>query len=303
MPYSVTPDVMSARAAHRAGRVRSEAREDILRGGGRHARGRQGAAYLPSAVCPHVRRTLALVILLALLLALLPSAAAAVAFVLEYDDPRGDVWAASADVVRVASDVADGVVTQRVEMAAAPNLTHDTLILRSWFHNSTNGSFHVVDLEIHAGREEDQKFRALVRRGAFENTSALSATWSVEGNAWVFAFPEAAVADATCFDPIVWAQHEPENGSWTTDQAGIGTRYCRVRGDPSPAPTGPPPIITRDPGAPRETGGVPVPPSVTSRAQRPPDPPGTYSPALSLPVVMGVIALTAILTSRTWRRR
>ena len=215
-----------------------------------------------------------------------PAVSAAVPFTREYTDPVGDNEAPSADVVRVTSSVEAGVVTQRVEMAAAPDLALDTVILRSWFHDSTNGSFHVVDLEVHAGAPPEEKFRSLVRRGGFEDVTPIDATWSVEGNAHVFTFSESHVADAACFDPIVWAQHEPPDGTWSADVGGVGTRYCRVRGDPTDEP------------APRAT---PEPPAAGAQAVG--GQPGTSQPPISPWLVLGVALAAVVLTHRIWRRR
>lgn len=194
-----------------------------------------------------------------------PGAIAAVPFVADYTDPQGDIEAASSDVVRVTSSVAGGVVTQRVEMAAPPDPARDTLILRSWFHNSTNGSFDVVDLEFHASGG----WRAIVRRDTFDNVTnvANASTYAVEGYAHVFTFPASLVADATCFDPIVWAQHRlVEDDRAIVDVGGVGARACRTRGDPAVSEPGPPlvPVVTGafvPPDAPRvEAPGTRAPP-------------------------------------------
>lgn len=248
-------------------------------------------------MCPRVRS------LLLLLLLVVPSASAGVPFVLSYEDPVGDNPAASADVVRFESSVRDGLVTQRVTMAAPPDPVQDTLILRSWFHNSTNGSFHVLDLEIHAHADGDAKFRAFVRRDAFENVTEVAATHTVDGDAWVFFFAEDLVADASCFDPIVWAQHEPENGSWSADQGGIGTRYCRVRGDP-PIPSTPAssPIGIRAPRDPPTLIEVPPRATTSAPAGERIAPPGSAIPPISPWVFLGLVVVVGALTYRTWRR-
>lgn len=254
-------------------------------------------------ICPRAgrgdvraRATARVLLLASLLLGALgwtPSASAGVAFERTYEDPVGDHAVAGTDIVRFTSSVAEGVVTQRVEMAGPPDALRDTLIVRSWFHDSRNGSFHTVDLEVHARAEPSEKLRALVRNGSFDDTTPLAASWTIEGNAWVFTFSEETVQDATCFDPIVWAQHEPDEGSWSNDVGGIGTRYCRVRGDPAPSPQAP-----MQSEAPERT-----PPGPTPAERVPlPAPPGSDVPRGVPWVAFGALAAALILMRRTWRR-
>jgi hypothetical protein len=231
-----------------------------------------------------VQRALLLLVLLA------PGAAAQVSFELAYDDRAGDVAAPSVDVLRFRARVVNGtMLEERVEMAARPTAPEDTIILRNWFRDSENGSFHVIDLEVHGQAGfAGERFRAIARRGDFENVTEVEATYGVDGDAWVFQFDVSLLADATCFDPLVWAQHYAGEGAPVVDQAFLAERACRTRGDP-PLPV------------PRSIqGSIPqATPSPTLEA------PGSRSPAPGpglVALLLAAGATTLILRSRGLRR-
>lgn len=155
--------------------------------------------------------------LLALLL-LVPTASAGVAFEMDLEDAAGDVKTfdkkpanyTSVDILRFSSTVVNGTVRQRVELSSRPIAPDDSILVRNWFHNSSNGSFWVVDMEVR-GNEPDvaKRFKPYMRRERFENVTYLDARYGVDGNAWVFEFNASYVEDASCYDPGVFTEHTP----------------------------------------------------------------------------------------------
>lgn len=156
---------------------------------------------------------------LLVLVLLAPLASAGVPFELDVEDPAGDVLAfdrtpvdyPSGDILRLRSSVSNGTVRQEVEMRARPMAPDDSILLRSWFDDSENGSFHVVDMEVR-GDEPDAaaRFKPLMRRGDFYNaTHVEGARYGLVNATWVFEFPAALVENATCFDPGAFAEHSP----------------------------------------------------------------------------------------------
>lgn len=157
---------------------------------------------------------------LALALVLLaPTAAAGVPFVLELEDAGGDVKDPngtprdfpSADILSFRSEVVNGSVVQRVRMAATPKAPEDVMFVRSWFHNSSNGSFWTIDMEVRGSEQPDKRFIPLMRRDSFHNATYLGdAKYTVENRTtWVFTFNASLVEDATCFDPGIFSEHHP----------------------------------------------------------------------------------------------
>lgn len=232
-----------------------------------------------------------------LFLALLaPTAAAGAPFVAELTDARGDVLgidgapvdAPSADVLSLRSEVVNGTIVQRVELAARPIAPDDSILLRNWYADSENGSWHVIDLEVDgAAPEPSQRFKPFRREGAFENVTVIDARYGLENATWVFAFDASLVADATCFDPGAFVEHTPP--ARTRQPQGFDdvydkTRACVTTVEPGGEIRPPPPLVV----------GVPTP------SPRP-DPPGSGAPTPALPVwaVAGALALTALRARRT----
>lgn len=227
-------------------------------------------------------------LLLALVL-LAPLAAAGVPFEAEVEDARDDVLsqegkpvtAQSADILRLTSRVEGERIVQRVEMAARPTAPSDSILVRSWFDDSTNGSFWVVDMEVRGELPADSRFRAVVRRGDFANATAIDdARWGVENATWIFDFPAAVVADAACFDPGAFAERQVRYGVPAFDSAYLeGARRCRTA--PEPQRAAPPPISI----------GVPT--------YEPP--PGGATPTPGPGLAGLLVALGAVALASRWR--
>jgi len=237
-----------------------------------------------------------ILLLAALLLA--PTAAAAVAFEAEFTDARGDVATGEslrvayprADIVRFSSRVEGERVVQIVEMAGIPAPPADSILVRSWFHDSVDGSFFVVDMEVRGDSSMiEHRFRPLVRRGSFYNVSAIDARWGVEGTTWVFDFDARSAQDASCFDPGVFSEHTPATGGPTGfDVAYLaGARRCQTAPEPY---TPPPPVQVAVPSA------TPA-PTLT-------DAPGSRAPAPESGawLALGALAAGAFMLRRSARR-
>lgn len=231
------------------------------------------------------------------LVLLAPLASAGAPFEMEFDDAVGDVEPAdsrasrvdhpSADIVAFRSSVVDGKVIQRVTMASRPLAPDDSILVRSWYHNSTNGSFHVIDMEVR-GDEPDpaKRFQPVRREGSFYNVSPLEATYGLDNTTWVFAFEASLVHDATCFDAGVFSEHFPSSNRAVggMDSAYLRTaRHCRTAQEPAP----------QVPIAPAIRVGVPTPPAGTPA-------PGseTPTPGLAVGSVAAAVALVAIFRTR-----
>lgn len=227
-----------------------------------------------------------------------PTAQAGVAFEIELEDKTGDVITqrggtapyASADVLKLTSRVVGERVEQRVEMAAKPTAPEDTILLRNWFHNSTNGTFWTMDMEVR-GFEPDPaaRFHPIMRRGDFANaTYVADATYALDNATWVFTFPVSWIDDASCFDPGAFSRHIPARSTGMPEGADAlfltKERRCLTAREPD-APL--PPAIP--------VAGVPSAPAATPTVA----PPGSEAPtpgAAAL-VAIGALALAA------WRRR
>lgn len=242
--------------------------------------------------CADVRR----VAILLLLVLALPGVAAGVPFEVAFEDAAGDVRgmqgqlltsAPSVDILRFTSTVENGTVVQRVTMAARPVAPDDSILVRSWYANSTNGSFHTIDLEIR-GQEADvtKRFHPYRREGDFYNVTFLDARWGVEGNTWVFAFDAALVENATCFDAGVFASHQPRMSKREPegfdDAYRRDVRSCLTSMEPAPAVPVPPLVV-----------GIPTAPSVQEA-------PGSRAPTPGpgVVVVLGLVAGLTVLRSR-----
>lgn len=236
-------------------------------------------------------------LLLAALL-LLPGASAAVAFDITLADARADVVTeerepvayARADIVSFTSSDEGDRIVQRIEMAATPAPPADSILVRSWFHDSTNGTFFVVDMEVRGDSAQiEHRFRPVVRRGSFYNTSAVDARWGVDGTTWVFDFDARAVADATCFDPGVFSEHTPTEGGDTGFDSvyPAGPRRCRTAAEPN---TPPPPVQVSMPAG---TNAAPA------------DAPGsgTPTPGAGAALAVASLAMLAITRRRSARKR
>ena len=259
-------------------------------------------AYERARSCASMRR-------LVLLLALLAPVASAAAFEGSMEDRVDDVVTRdfrpfhhpSTDILHVSSRVVEGTqVEQRVTMAAPPSLAENSIIVRSWFRNSTNGSFYTLDLEVHSETENVETFVAYTRRGAFENVTRVEATWAIDGNDWVFGFDATEVApDAECFSPMVYAYLSGPEGSGAFDSIGMGGRPCATAPEPGNARPGSntprfPPIVVDMPDA-RSTPGAG--PTVEAPGSRTPAP----GPSVVL-TLLGTFA-AAILLARSGRVR
>jgi len=149
--------------------------------------------------------------------------------------------APTTDILSFSSRVLEGTtVEQRVEMAAPPSLATNSIIVRSWFRHSTNGSFYTLDLEVHSEAEPDvDRFVAYTRRDAFTNATQVEAQWRLEEATWVFTFDAAEVApDAECFLPMVYAYLSGPHGSGAFDSIGMTGRPCETAPEPGNAPPG-----------------------------------------------------------------
>lgn len=201
------------------------------------------------------------------------------------------------DILAFRSHVLEGTtIEQRVTMAAQPSLERNSIIVRSWFRNSTEGSFHTLDIEVHSAAEDIPPFVAYTRRDAFENVTQVEATWVLDGNDWIFTFDAAQAApDAECFLPQVYAYHSGPDGDEANgafDSIGMTGRPCATAPEPGNARPGSntprfPPIVAGMPG--RE----PPPPEPTF------DPPGsrTPTPGVSLSALL-LAALAAVALRR-----
>lgn len=199
------------------------------------------------------------------------------------------------DIRNFTSRVLDGTrIEQRVEMAEAPSLAQNSIIVRSWFRNSTNGSFYVLDLEVHSEVEGIGPFVSYTRRGAFENVTQVNATWALEGNVWTLTFDAAEVApDAECFLPQLYAyfsgpENDTRNGYF--DSVGAGGRPCATTPEPGNAAPG-----SRTPRFPQIVAGIPT---EERYAATPVEAPGTRTPtpgaALPITVAGGLLAALAL---------
>lgn len=201
------------------------------------------------------------------------------------------------DIRNFTSRVLGGArIEQRVEMAEAPSLAQNSIIVRSWFRNSTNGSFYVLDLEVHSEAEGVDPFVSYTRRGAFENVTPVNATWTLDENVWIFTFDAAEVApDAECFLPQLYAyfsgfDNDTRNGYF--DSVGAGGKPCATTPEPgSAAPD------SRAPRFPRLVAGVPT---EERAAATPVEAPGTRTPTPSaaLPLTLVGVALAAFALAR-----
>lgn len=231
---------------------------------------------------------------IALLLAV-PLASAGVAFELELDDAPGDVLTmdrrpvdyASGDILAIRSTVVNGtLVMQEVEMRARPVAPDDSILLRSWFRDSENGTFYVIDMEVRGDAPDPaERFLPVMRRGDFHNaTHVEGARYGLRDATWLFEFPAAIVEDATCFDPGAFAEHSPPQRTRLPqgfDSAYLADeRRCVTALEPA-QPIPPAPII-----------GVPPPPPE-------PSPPGSVTPT---PIGAWVV-LAGILVALVLRRR
>lgn len=247
------------------------------------------------------------------LLALLAPLAAAQApafepFVGAMDDRPDDVVtrtfspheAPTTDILSFASRAVDGTrIEQRVTMAAPPSIAENSIIVRSWFRNATNGTFYTLDLEVHSEAEDVDTFVGYTRRDAFENATEVNATWRIDGDAWVFGFDAAEVApDAECFLPQVYAYLSGPEGSGAFDSIGMPGRPCSTSPEPGNAAPG-----SSTPRFPRLVAGIPP-------AEEEPAPtverPGTRTPTPAPPLValLGVLAATTLIArSGRLRRR
>ena len=195
-------------------------------------------------------RPLALALVLIVTLVVSAPLALAQPFVGELTDRPDDVVTRefrradhpSVDILAFRSRIVEGTqVEQRVTMAAPPSVDENSLIVRSWFRNSTNGSFYALDLEIHSTAEGRETFVAHARRGAFDNVTPVDATWSIEGNDWVFTFDAALVApDAECFFPMIYSYLSGPPGSGASDQIG-----AREGCETAPEPANDAPVVPR----------------------------------------------------------
>lgn len=201
----------------------------------------------------------------------------------------------STDILNVTSRIVEGTrVEQRVAMAAPPTVEENSIIVRSWFRNSTNGSFYTVDLEVHADAEQAETFVAYTRRGAFENVTRIDATWAIEGSEWVFTFDAAEAApDAECFLPMVYAYFAGPDGAGAFDSIGMTGRPCATAPEPNDAAPGSntprfPSVVARVPDNARDEATPTV------------DAPGTRTPAPGASVALVLAAVGVALLSRKW---
>lgn len=265
--------------------------EDDEGGRERGRREGRGGGALASARAP---------LALALALALAPLATAGIPPEADIADASGDVRTPegtvadypSIDILRVTSTlVNDTTVIQRVQMASRPVAPDDSIVLRSWYDDSENGSFHVIDMEVR-GNEPDtaQRFKPVRREGSFDNVTYLGETrYGLDNATWVFEFPASLLADATCFDVGAFSQHSPPQR--TRQPMGFDSAYTRERAcvtAEEPAP--------EVPLAPVRVG-VPTPAAASA-----PAPPGSVTPTpLGAWVPLGAL-LMALLVRHKARR-
>lgn len=232
---------------------------------------------------------------LLLILLLLPVASAGAPFVADLQDHAGDTVdrqgrpfpAQSADILRFTSEVVDDVVVQRVTVAKTPQPPADWLLVRSWFANSSNGSYHALDLEVTPRPQvESDWVEGWIRDGSYFEPRRVEIEWRVENDTWVFTFNQSEVADATCFDPGVFTR-----GSGGEDALYPARRRCVQIAEPTPPPpTGTPQV---------NVNIIDTPPS---RAQPTPtvEPPGsrTPTPGVGAAIVLAMVAAAAVLARR-----
>lgn len=227
-------------------------------------------------------------------LLLLPVASAQASLLeIELDDHAGDtvdrrgrrVEAPGADILRFTSAVENAIVIQRVEMNGTPQPPYDWILVRSWFANSTNGSYHTVDIEVTpTPRERGQWVQALIRDGDYFAAKRLPLEWRIENATWVFAFDALAVANATCFDPGIFTK-----GFGGEDALYANQRGCVQTSEPA-TPTGPPPRLN-----------VSIVGDAPAQATPSVEPPGSRTPTPALPV--GALALVGLGLALARRRR
>lgn len=222
-----------------------------------------------------MRRLLLAIVLLA------PSAAAGAPFALDMEDARGDALdhdarpadAPSVDILRFSSTVEGDRIVQRVEMAARPTAPADSILVRSWFDDSTNGTFWVVDMEVRGEAPPESKLRPIMRRGEFSNATYVDdVRWGVENATWVFDFPASIVDDARCFDPGVFAERSDRRGQ-AFDSLYLDERRCRTAPEPA---------------------GTPAPPPVSIGVPRYEPPPGASTPTPGIEAAGALAALAAV---------
>lgn len=240
----------------------------------------------PLRLCRRVRfAPLLLVALLA------PTAGAAVPFVLELTDARGDVRqlsgeplnVPSADIVAFRSTHANGTIRHEVEMAAPPTPPYDSMLIVTWFRDSENGSFWTVEIEVRGDAvQPEDRLRAVTRRETEANATPIDVKYGVRNATWIFSFNESVVEDATCFDPgafSTWERNRISGGDAAYDRA----RHCRQ----APSTQRPPP-----------------PPAIVIRNEEPqpatPAPGSEATPALGALALVGALAFVA-LTRRARR--
>jgi hypothetical protein len=230
---------------------------------------------------------------------LLPIAAAGVPFEMAYEDPAGDVQSTdsratrvdhpSSDIIAFDSSVVDGRVIQRVTMAARPTAPEDSILVRSWYRNSTNDSFHVIDMEVRGDvPEPSQRFQPVRREGSFYNASAIEAHYGLDDATWIFDFDEDLVEDASCFDAGVFSEYTPSSRRVPggMDSAYLRTaRFCATAEEPAPEPD----VLGL-------RVGMPSPPPAE-------EPPGTRAPAPSVEpiLVVTLVGIGALLRTRRSR--
>lgn len=198
----------------------------------------------------------------------------------------------SSDILNFTSRrLEDGRVEQRVEMAEAPGLASNSIIVRSWFRNTTGATFYTLDLEVHGDAEKVETFQAYARRDAFDNRSAVEATWRIEGASWVFGFdPSTFAPDAECFLPMVYAYVSGPEGSGAFDSIGMTGDPCETLPEPQPGKPVDPnvPIVVRSPGGALDESAPTI------------EPPGsrTPSPGLSTALSVAAVLVVALLARR-----
>lgn len=185
----------------------------------------------------------------------LGAARAGVAFEMTIPDEPNDTVAMDgqhvdvpeADILNLSSRVVGDIIEQRVEMKLKPAAPDDSILVRNWYANSTNGSWHTLDLEVRGDAPDPaQRFHPWIREGAFENVTQVDAQYGIENTSWVFRFNASLVANASCFDPGAFAEHTPRHGVQGLDAVyALHQRFCRQTQEPR-APT-PPPIVVNVP--------------------------------------------------------
>lgn len=179
--------------------------------------------------------------LLASLLLVPLALAAEVIFEVDIEDAAGEVPFPSGDITRLSVHVLNNTTVQeRVEMRARPIAPDDSILVRNWYHDSENGSFHVVDMEVRGDEPNaDARFKPVKREGDFRNETFLAgAHYGLDNSTWVFEFPLALMEGATCFDPGAFAEHTPPRRTGldaASDSAYLTTeRRCRTAIEPAP---------------------------------------------------------------------